>query len=109
GTAATTGTGSPGCECPPAPASAAASSLISPPGLPAPDAAPSSRVACRSKTGAASASCDAPVWPAAFRGEIKEEASAVRRMPGDIRPERLPAAPGPPDREDPEASARPPQ
>src|SRR3546814_5859244 len=29
-----------------------------------------------------------PAWPAGLRGEIKEEAAAVRRMPGDIRPER---------------------
>src|SRR3546814_5719779 len=30
-----------------------------------------------------------PAWPAGLRGEIKEEAAAVRRMPGDIRPEGL--------------------
>src|SRR5690606_20473473 len=27
-----------------------------------------------------------PAWPGGLRGEIKEEASAARRMPGDIRP-----------------------
>src|SRR3546814_5007033 len=34
-----------------------------------------------------------PAWPAGLRGEIKEEAAAVRRMPGDIRPEGLRGAP----------------
>src|SRR5690606_22144857 len=33
------------------------------------------------------------VRPASLRGEIKGEAFAVRRMPEDIRPEGLPAAP----------------
>src|SRR3546814_2986997 len=36
-----------------------------------------------------------PAWPAGLRGEIKEEAAAVRRMPGDIRPEGLRGAPEP--------------
>src|SRR3546814_10600329 len=36
-----------------------------------------------------------PAWPAGLRGEIKEEAAAVRRMPGDIRPEGLRGAPDP--------------
>src|SRR3546814_16716278 len=40
---------------------------------------------------------DRPVRPAGLRGEIKGEASAARRMPEDIRPEGLPAAPGPSD------------
>src|SRR3546814_17163288 len=40
--------------------------------------------------------CDpSPAWPGGLRGEIKEEASAARRMPGDIRPEGLQVAPGP--------------
>src|SRR3546814_6014776 len=40
--------------------------------------------------------CDpSPAWPAGLRGEIKEEASAARRMPGDIRPEGLQVASGP--------------
>ena len=37
----------------------------------------------------------APSWLAGLCGEIKEEASAPRRMPGDIRCEGLPAATGP--------------
>src|SRR3546814_10353559 len=40
---------------------------------------------------------DRPTRPAGLRGEIKGEASAARRMPEDIRPEGLPAAPGPSD------------
>src|SRR3546814_19148827 len=40
--------------------------------------------------------CDpSPAWPAGLRGEIKEEASAARRMPGDIRPAGLQVASGP--------------
>src|SRR3546814_12670876 len=39
--------------------------------------------------------CDpSPAWPAGLRGEIKEEASAARRMPGDLRPEGLPVPSG---------------
>ncbi len=43
----------------------------------------------------ASLQSDRPGVPAGLRGEIKEEACAARRMPEDIHPEGLPAAPGP--------------
>src|SRR3546814_17892068 len=43
----------------------------------------------------ASLRSDSPTRPAGLRGEIKGEASAARRMPEDIRPEGMPAAPGP--------------
>src|SRR3546814_7298997 len=39
--------------------------------------------------------CAGPVWPGGLWGEIKEEASAARRMPGDINPKGLQVAPGP--------------
>ena len=63
---------------------AGASSLISHPGTPAPDAATSSRLVA--KRSLALASRDAPVWPAALRGEITEEAAAAGGCRGTFVP-----------------------
>src|SRR5690606_6352661 len=91
------GCGCPCCECPPASACGRRVLLYFAPSAPAPAAASSvaAEEAQRKAWFFASLRSDAPARPAALRGEIKEEASAARRMPEDIRPEGLPVAPGP--------------
>src|SRR5690554_1759999 len=43
-----------------------------------------------------------PSWTGGLRSEVKEEASACRRMPGDMSSEDLPTATAPPGRRDPQ-------
>jgi hypothetical protein len=47
-----------------------------------------------------------PVWPGGLWGEVKEEVSAARRMPGDIHPKGLQVAPGPSGCEEPRDQMR---
>src|SRR3546814_12393350 len=79
-----------------------ASSFISHPRAPAPGVSACAATHKRKTESAFGQACDpSPAWPGGLRGEIKEEASADRRMPGDIRPQGLRAASGLPDRVEP--------
>src|SRR3546814_489139 len=83
-----------------------ASSFISHPRAPAPGVSACAATHKRKTESAFGQACDpSPAWPGGLRGEIKEEASAARRMPGDIRPEGLQVASGLPDRGEPRDQA----
>src|SRR3546814_4858575 len=82
------------------------SSVISRPRAPAPGVSACAATHKRKTESACGQACDpSPAWPGGLRGEIKEEASAARRMPGDIRPEGLQVASGLPDRGEPRDQA----
>src|SRR3546814_1091166 len=65
-----------------------ASSFISHPRAPAPGVSACAATHTRKTESAFGQACDpSPAWPAGLRGPIQDEASATRRMPGDIRPD----------------------
>src|SRR3546814_6360730 len=78
-----------------------ASSFISHPRAPAPGVSACAATHKRKKESAFGQACDpSPAWPGGLRDEIKDEAYAARRMPGDIRPEGLQVASGLPERDE---------